>query len=135
MVGLRLLCWKDRGAGPPKVPRKIDVDVLAAVSDCRLPVQSSDVPDAVGDPPAVKLVGVAPVDSFAQFARFVIRNRRTRPMPLQRVESRSASPNAGLVSSSCVAPLAIKGMPQEVGQPPEDRVHLASDQASNVGLT
>ena len=65
MVGLRLLCWKDRKRAV-KVARQIDVDILPAVSDCRLPVQPPDVPDAVGDRFAVKLVRFAPVDSLAQ---------------------------------------------------------------------
>ena len=71
MVGLRLLCRKDRKRAA-KASRQIDVDILPAVSDCRLPVQPSDVPDAVGNSPAVKLVPFAPVDSFAQLA---IRNQ------------------------------------------------------------
>ena len=130
MVGLRLLCWKD-GKRAAKAPRQIDVDILPAVSDCRLPVQPSDVPDAVGDRPAVKLVRSAPVDSFAQLAiRDQEQSNPTDAAPALGKQIREPEGRTRLLER--VAPLAIEGTPKEVGQPPEDRVHLASDQASNL---
>ena len=131
MVGLRLLCWK-HGKRTAKAARQIDVDVLPAVSDCRLPVQPADVPDAVGNRPAVKLVRFPPVDSLAKRA---IRDQEqanpTDAAPALGKQVREPEGRTRFLKR--VAPLVIEGMPKKVGQPPEDRVHLASDQAPGVG--
>ena len=130
MVGRRLLRWKD-GKRAAEASHQVDIDILPAVSDCCLPVQSSDVPDAVGDRPAVKLVRFAPVDSFAQLA---IRDQEqanpTNAAPA--LGKQVGDPEGRTRLLERVAPLAIESMPKEVGQPSEDRVHLASDQAPNV---
>ena len=130
MVGFRLLCRKDRQR-TAEVLREIDVDILPAVSDCRLPVQSPDVPDAVGDRPSVKLLRLAPVDSLAQLA--IGDQEQANPTdaaPPFRKQVRETESWTRLLQ--CVAPRAIEGVSKEVGQPPEDRVHLASDQAPDL---
>ena len=49
-----------------------------------------------------------------------------------RCAMRSASPNAGLVSSSCIAPSLVQGLPEIVGQATEGRVHLSPGETPDL---
>ena len=49
MIGLRLLSGKN-GKRRAEAFHQIDVDILTALPDRRLPVQSPNIPDAVSNP-------------------------------------------------------------------------------------